>query len=107
MKFIKELYEDGLVEQHLEEDAWADIRRRRLERADRDRSVALYGYLVGIENAKRAIQFIEMAEQNKSVPKNYVEAYLPLIELIDDIVDSGPTGVTLLRQLHKRLKKKR
>jgi len=105
MKFIKELYEEGLVEQHLDEDAWAEIRARRLERAERDRSVALYGYLVGIENAKRAIQFLEMAEQGKSVPKNYVEAYLPIVEMIDDIVDAGPTGVTLLRQLHKRLKK--
>lgn len=105
MNFIKGMYEDGLVEQHLDEDALNRIRGRRNQRLKNDRSVALYGYLVGIENAKRATMFIEMAEQGKSIPKNFVEAYLPIIEMIDDIVDSGPQGVQLLKQLHKRLKK--
>lgn len=104
--FIKGMYEDGLVEQHLDEDAMNRIRGRRNQRLKNDRSLALYGYLVGIENAKRATMFIEMAEEGKSVPKNFVEAYLPIVEMIDDIiVDGGAQGVTLLRQLHKRLKK--
>jgi hypothetical protein len=106
MDFIKGMYEDGLVEQHLDEDAMNRIRGRRNQRLKNDRSIALYGYLVGIENARRATMFIEMAEERKSIPKNYVEAYLPIIEMIDDIiVDGGPQGVQLLRQLHKRLKK--
>lgn len=106
MDFIKGMYEDGLVEQHLDEDAMNRIRGRRNQRLKNDRSIALYGYLVGIENARRATMFIEMAAEGKSIPKNYVEAYLPIIEMIDDIiVDGGPQGVQLLRQLHKRLKK--
>jgi hypothetical protein len=106
MDFIKGMYEDGLVEQHLDEDAMNRIRGRRNQRLKNDRSIALYGYLVGIENARRATMFIEMAEQGKSIPKNFVEAYLPIIEMIDDIVvDGGPQGVQLLKQLHKRLRK--
>jgi hypothetical protein len=42
MNFIKDLYNEGLVEKHLEEDAWADIRKRRVERLRDERNVALY-----------------------------------------------------------------
>jgi len=30
MNFIKDMYDEGLVEKHLDEDAWADIRKRRV-----------------------------------------------------------------------------
>lgn len=105
MDFIKNMYEEGLVEKHLDEDAWADIRGRRTQRLSKDRSIALYGYLVGMENAVRARRFIEMAEDGKGIPSNFVKAYLPIIEMIDDIVEAGPAGITQLRNLHKRLKK--
>ena len=105
MNFIKGLYEDGLVEQHLDEDAWADIRKRRIDRLEKQRNVALYGYLVGVENAMRAKRFAEMAEQGKSIPANFVEAYLPIINMIDDIIDGGPAAISQLRNLHKRFKK--
>jgi hypothetical protein len=105
MNFIKGLYEEGLVEQHLDEAALDRIRSRRIDRVTKERSVALYGYLVGIENAMRAKRFIEMAEQGKSVPANFVEAYLPIIQMIDDIVDGGPGAIQQLRNLHKRVKK--
>jgi hypothetical protein len=105
MDFIKGLYKDGLVEQHLDETAWEDIRARRIGRLSDQRRIALYGYLVGIENAARAKRFIEMAEEGKGIPSNFVQAYLPIIEMIDDIVASGPGGITLLKQLHKRVKK--
>jgi hypothetical protein len=105
MDFIKGLYTDGLVEQHLDENAWADIRQRRISRLEKQRNVALYGYLVGVENAVRAKRFAEMAEQGKSIPANFVEAYLPIINMIDDIIDGGPAAITQLRNLHKRFKK--
>lgn len=105
MDFIKGLYEEGLVEKKLDEDAWADIRRRRVERLRDERNVALYGYLVGVENSMRAKRFIEMAEQGQSIPANFVEAYFPIIAMIDDIVDAGPGAVAQLRNLHKRVKK--
>jgi len=105
MNFIKGLYEEGLVEQHLDENAWADIRQRRISRLEKQRNVALYGYLVGVEKAMRAKRFAEMAEQGKSIPANFVEAYLPIINMIDDIIDGGPAAITQLRNLHKRFKK--
>lgn len=105
MNFIKGLYEEGLVEQHLDETAWEDIKSRRINRLTDQRKIALYGYLVGIENAAKVKHFIHMAESGKGIPSNFVKAYLPIIEMIDDIVDAGPTGVQRLRQLHKLLKK--
>jgi hypothetical protein len=105
MNFIKGLYEEGLVESKLDEDAWADIRKRRIDRLEKDRNVALYGYLVGVENAMRAKRFAEMADQGKSIPANFVEAYYPIIAMIDDIVDGGPGAIAQLRNLHKRFKK--
>jgi hypothetical protein len=105
MDFIKNMYEEGLVEKHLEEDAWADIRKRRVERLRDERNVALYGYLVGPENAVRAKRFVEEAEQGKSIPSNFVKGYFPIIAMIDDIVDAGPAAVAQLRNLHKRHKK--
>ena len=105
MDFIKGLYEEGLTESQLDETAWEDIRARRIGRLSDQRRVALYGYLVGIENAARVKRFLEMAEQGKGVPSNFVKAYLPIIEMIDDIVESGPGGITLLKQLHNRVKK--
>ena len=106
MDFIKGLYEEGLTESQLDESAWADIRGRRIGRLSDQRRMALYGYLVGIENAARAKRFIEMAEEGKGIPSNFVKAYLPIIEMVDEIVESGPGGIQLLRQLHKRVKKR-
>ena len=40
--FIKGLYEEGLVETQIDEDAWADIRGRRLDRMTVQKRVALY-----------------------------------------------------------------
>ena len=105
MDFIKNMYTEGLVEKHLDEDAWANIRQRRVERLRDERNVALYGYLVGPEKAMRAKRFIEEAEKGNSIPKNLVEAYFPIIAMIDDIVDAGPGAVSQLRNLHKRYKK--
>lgn len=104
--FIKGLYEEGLVEKQLDEDAWADIRRRRLDRMDKDRSAALYGYLVGIENAQRAMRFVEYAEREASIPLNFVRAYAPIIAMIDEIVEAGPAYIALLRNVHKQAKRR-
>lgn len=105
MDFIKGLYEEGLVDQQLDETALERIRGRRIERLSADRSIALYGYLVGIENGMRAKRFIELAEQGHSIPSQFVEAYLPIIEMIDDIVAAGPGAIQQLRAVHKRAKR--
>ena len=75
MEFIRDMYEEDLVEKHLDEDAWADIRAQRLDRMNRNKNVALYGYLVGLGNAMKAIKAAELAEQGKGIPPQFVKAY--------------------------------
>ena len=106
MDFIKNMYEEGLVEKKLDEDAWADIRARRIDRIHSQKDVALYGYLVGLENAYKAKRFVEMAEEGKGVSSSFVKAYLPIIEMIDDFIAAGPVGITRLKQAHKSIKKR-
>jgi hypothetical protein len=106
MDFIKNMYEDGLVEKKLDEDAWADIRARRLERVSRERGVALYGYLVGIDNAMKAIKAAELAEEGKGIPPQFVKAYAPIFEMIDDFVNAGPGAIQRLKSVHKSIKKR-
>lgn len=106
MNFIKGLYEEGLVEQHLDEDALDRIRGRRVERLSKQRRVALYGYLVGLENAMRATKFVELAEEGRSVPSTFVAGYMPIIEMVEDIVNSGTAYIQQLKLLHKRAKNK-
>jgi hypothetical protein len=105
MDFIKDMYEDGLVEKKLDEDAWADIRARRLERATKQRNIALYGYLVGIDNAMKARRFAELANEGKSIPSSFAQAYLPIVDMIDDIIEAGPSAIQQLKVVHKRAKK--
>lgn len=107
MKFIKDMYEEGLVDSQLDEDAWADIRGRRIERLSKEKRVALYAYLVGLENAMRATKFVEMAEEGRTPPNQYVKGYAPIVEMIDDIVGGGTAYISQLRQLHKRAKNSR
>lgn len=106
MDFIKGLYEEGLVEKQLDEDVWADIRARRIGRLDKERSVALYGYLVGIDKAVKARMFVDQAEQGKSIPSQFVKAYNPIVAMIDEIVEAGPAYITILKNLHKQAKRK-
>jgi hypothetical protein len=106
MEFIRDMYEEDLVEKHLDEDAWADIRARRLDRMNRDKNVALYGYLVGINNAMKAIRAADLAEQGKGIPPQFVKAYQPVFDMIDDFVEAGPGAIQRLKSVHKSIKKR-
>ena len=106
MEFIRDMYEEDLVEKHLDEDAWADIRARRLDRMNREKNVALYGYLVGINNAMKAIKAAELAEQGKGIPPQFVKAYQPVFDMIDDFVAAGPGAIQRLKSVHKTIKKR-
>lgn len=107
MDFIKDMYKEGLVDSQIDENAWADIRGRRIQRLSKEKQVALYAYLVGLENAMRATKFVEMAEQGKTPPNQYVKGYAPIVEMVDDIVNGGTAYIAQLRQLHKRAKNSR
>ena len=61
--------------------------------------------LVGSQNMMRAKRAIEMAHQGKAVPAMFVKAFLPLIDMLDDIMMSGMANVQMLNNLTKRARK--
>jgi hypothetical protein len=67
--------------------------------------LVVYRLLVGSKNMAMAKKFLELAKDGKSIPQQMVQAYLPVIELVDDIVKAGPAYVQMLRQLQNRAKK--
>lgn len=68
------------------------------------RDLALYRYLVGTKNIMLTKKFIELAKQGKPIAPQFVQAYLPAIKMIDNIVKGGPAFVSMLRTLEKRAK---
>jgi hypothetical protein len=68
-------------------------------------NLILYRYLVGTGNLAMAKRFLMLAQNGQSIPKNAVQAYLPIIDMIDDLVQAGPAYIQQLRALHKRAKK--
>lgn len=75
--------------------------------ATKSGDLALYKYLVGSKNLALTKLFLDMAKDGKAASANMVQAYLPAIEMIDDIVQGGPAYVQQLRSLQKRAKNKR
>ena len=71
------------------------------------RDLAMYRYLVGGSNIVATKRFIDLALAGKSIPSSVVQAYLPAIKLIDDIVKAGPSHVSVLKALQKRAQKSR
>ena len=69
------------------------------------RDLALYRYLLGGTNLVGVKRFIDLALQGKSIPGTMVQAYLPAIKLIDDIVKAGPSFVSVLKALQSRAQK--
>lgn len=66
-----------------------------------------YQYIVGKENLANTRLFLQQARDSKAIPSQYVQGYLPAIELLDDIVSAGPAYINALRALHQRAKKGR
>ena len=69
--------------------------------------IALYRYLVGAKNMALTKRFLDQAKNGKAVSAEMMKAYMPVIELIDDIVKAGPAYVQNLRAVHARAKKQR
>lgn len=63
-----------------------------------------YKYIVGTKNLMMAKKFLELAKDGKSIPANMVQAYLPAIQLVDNIVKGGPSFIQMLRVLENRAK---
>ena len=67
--------------------------------------LALYRYLVGDKNLALTKKFLEQAKDGKAASASMVQAYMPAIKMLDDIVKAGPGAVQQLRALHKRAKR--
>lgn len=67
--------------------------------------LANYKFLVGSDSLMQTKMFLQLAKNGKSIPSDYVQAYLPIINMIDDFAQLGPGAIQHLILLHKRLKK--
>ena len=65
-----------------------------------------YRVLVGASNVRRAKVAADMIKQGRAVPAPIMQAYTPVVKMIDDIVKGGYTFVRLLQSIHDRAKKK-
>lgn len=63
-----------------------------------------YRLIVGSKNLMMAKKFLELAKDGKSIPSNMVQAYMPAIQLVDNIVKGGPSFIQMLRVLENRAK---
>lgn len=68
---------------------------------------ANYRFLVNVNQVPFVARFIGLANAGKSVMGTYVSAYLPIIQMIDDIVKAGPVYIEQLKVVHQRAKKRR
>ena len=66
-----------------------------------------YRVLVGASNVRRAKIAADMVKQGKAVPAPVMQAYVPVIKMVDDIVKGGYTFVKLLQTIHDRAKNKK
>ena len=64
-----------------------------------------YRYLVGPKRVALAYRFVEYAFKGLPIPIEYIKSYLPIIEMIHDFIEAGPTAISQLKVLHKRIKK--
>jgi len=69
--------------------------------------LALYRYIVGAKNVMGTKKFLDAAKKGQSMSPAFVKAYLPAVELLDDIVKAGPGYIQMLRALQKRAKNSR
>lgn len=69
--------------------------------------LALYRYVVGAKNLQMSKLFVEQVKQGKATNSAMNQAYLPAVEMLDDIITAGPAFIQQLRTLHKRAKKGR
>ena len=65
-----------------------------------------YRVLVGASNVRRAKVAADMIRQGKAVPAPVMQAYAPVVRMIDDIVKGGYSFVRLLQSIHDRAKRK-
>jgi hypothetical protein len=63
-----------------------------------------YRFLVGTKNVAMVKRFLDFVRRGDSIPRDVLKAYLPAIQMIDNIVKGGPAFVQQLKLLEKRAK---
>ena len=69
------------------------------------RDLAIYRLLVGTGQLGLFKKFMDQARSGQAIPAAAVQAYMPIIKLVDNLVKAGPGYVQMLRQLEKRAKR--
>lgn len=68
-------------------------------------SVRNYRFLVGANQLPYVAKFLDNALQGRAVVANFMQSYVPILVMIDDIVKAGPNYINQLKQLHMRAKR--
>ena len=103
IKYLEELSAQRDLETYKVTDPEPKISMPDIDVTGKD--LAGYRYLVGAKNLMMTKKFLELAKDGKSIPPQMVQAYMPAITMIDNIVKAGPSFVQLLRTLENRAKK--
>ena len=103
IEFLEKLSTDRNLETGSVRDSEPKISMPDISTQGRD--LALYRYLLGGKNLVAIKRFIDSALTGKSIPSSIVQAYLPAIKMIDDIVKAGPSFVSVLKALQERAKR--
>lgn len=61
--------------------------------------------LVGSQNYAKALRAMEMARSGKSVPANFMEGLVPLLDLLENVMSASLSNVHIMKQLDKRSKR--
>jgi hypothetical protein len=73
--------------------------------ANNTKDATYYRLLVGNQKMMMAFKFVERAFKGGAMPLNYIQSYMPIIEMIHDFVQAGPQAIQQLKVLHARIKK--
>lgn len=66
-----------------------------------------YRFLVPANAIPFVGKFLQSARSGRSILANFTQSYLPIIIMIDDIVQAGPAYIEQLKQVHNRAKRDR
>lgn len=116
-KLAKETVEAWLVENNLGIEEKAEEEKSEIEpndgainpqqelpAADAKRNQALR-MLVGTSNFPKAKRALELYKQGRTVPPALMVGFMPIIDMVDEIMSSGMANLRMLQMVNKRAKK--
>ena len=109
-KAVKMLKNDVNEEEVTERHSYDGIKARQVDDKASEwgfdpKGLTALRMLVGTSGMARAKRAMEMAKQGRAVPAVYMTSFIPLIDILDDIMRSGMANVQVLKNLDKRAKK--